>query len=327
MIYNKHLNAFLYFYALIQICHYTLTREQQIQRASWISILGNGILSLLKIGAGFISGSLAVVADGLDSFSDIIISILTLVTARILTRPPDKNYPYGYEKAETISTNILAFIIFFAGAQLMITTVKKLISGIVTEIPGKLALVITGVSILGKMFLSYYQFRIGKKTQSAMLIANGKNMQNDVLISVSVLAGLIFIYVFRLPVLDTIAAFLVSIWIIKTAVLIFLQTNRELMDGTQDCSIYDKIFKAIHAVEGVHHPHRVRARNIGHKVMINIDLEVDGGLTLNEAHELAHSVENSIKEHVENVFDVSIHVEPLGDKIKEKQIGITKSHL
>ena len=106
-----------------------------------------------------------------------------------------------------------------------------------------------------------------------------------------------------------------------------MQTNVELMDGTKDCSVYEKIFDAIDSVEGVHHPHRVRSRNIGHKIMINIDLEMDGNITLHEAHELAHRVEESIKSRIENVFDVAIHVEPLGDKTEEKEVGITKSHL
>ena len=172
-------------------------REQEIKRASWIGIFGNGFLSLLKITAGFVSGSLAVVADGVDSSSDIITSVITLITARILAKPPDKKYPYGYDKADTIATKTLSFIIFFAGAQLFITTIKKLISGGNTEIPSKLAIYITVVSIIGKLLLSLHQFRVGKKTGSSMLIANGKNMQNDIIISCSVLLGLIFINVFK----------------------------------------------------------------------------------------------------------------------------------
>jgi cation diffusion facilitator family transporter len=302
-------------------------RERVIENASWVGIFGNAFLSGLKIVAGFISGSLAVVADGVDSSSDIITSVITLVTARLLTRPPSKKYPYGYGKADTIATKLLSFIIFFAGAQLLITTLRKLIKGVHTEMPGKLAIVVTVISILGKLLLAYHQFRKGKQTSSSMLIANGRNMQNDVLISGSVLLGLVFIYVFRLPIFDTITALLVSLWILRVALNIFRETSLELMDGTKDCAIYDKIFGAIEDVKGAHHPHRVRARNIGHKIMITIDLEVDGELTLREAHEIAHNVEDSIKAKIENVFDVAIHIEPLGDKKDEKAVGIAKGSL
>jgi cation diffusion facilitator family transporter len=304
-----------------------LSREQEIQKASWVGIIGNTLLAAVKIGTGFIAGSLAVVADGIDSMSDIVISFITLITARILSRQPNKKFPYGYDKADTIATKALSFIIFFAGAQLLISTVKKLLEGEVAQMPSKVAIYITIVSIIGKIILSYYQFKIGKKTGSAMLIANGKNMQNDVVISSSVLVGLIFIFIFKLPILDRIAALIVSLWILKVAYQIFMQTNLELMDGTKDCSVYDKIFKAIEAVDGVHNPHRVRARNIGHKLMIAIDMEVDGNLSLHKAHELAHQVEKSIKESIDNVFDVTIHVEPLGDKITEKDLGISRNDL
>jgi cation diffusion facilitator family transporter len=302
-------------------------REQEIKKASWVGILGNGFLSLLKITAGFVSGSLAVVADGVDSSSDIITSVITLITARILAKPPDKKYPYGYDKADTIATKTLSFIIFFAGAQLFIATIKKLISGGNTEIPSKLAIYITVVSITGKLLLSLHQFRVGKKTGSSMLIANGKNMQNDIIISCSVLLGLIFINVFKMPILDTIFALMVSIWVLWVAFQIFRQTSFELMDGTKDCGIYNKIFEAVESVDGACNPHRVRTRNIGHKIMIDIDIEVEGNITLKNAHEIAHKVEDSIKSKIDNVFDIAIHIEPIGDQIKEKAIGITRSNL
>jgi cation diffusion facilitator family transporter len=302
-------------------------RELEIKRASWVGILGNAFLSILKIIAGFISGSLAVIADGIDSSTDIITSVITLVTAKLLIKPPNKKYPYGYDKADTIATKLLSFIIFFAGAQMLITTIRKLVAGGNREAPGKLAIYITMVSIVGKLLLSLQQSRAGRRTNSAMLIANGKNMQNDVIISGSVLLGLVFIYVLKMPVLDTITALLVSLWVLRVAVNIFRETSLELMDGTKDCTIYEKIFDAIDAVEGAHHPHRVRARNIGHKIMIAIDLEVDGELKMREAHDIAHKVEDSIKSKIDNVFDVAIHIEPLGDKKEEKAFGIDKDNL
>jgi len=302
-------------------------REQEIKKASWVGIIGNGFLASMKISIGLYAGSLAVVGDGIDSSTDVVISIITLITARILSRPPDKKYPYGYGKADTIATKVLSFVIFFAGLQLMITSITKLVTGEVAVMPDKLAIYVTVFSILGKIFLSYYQFRIGKKTGSAMLIANGKNMQNDVLISSSVLLGLIFIFVLKIPILDRITALIVSFWILKVAIQIFMQTNVELMDGTKDCTVYDKLFKVIETIEGVHNPHRVRVRSIGDKLMIAIDIEVDGNLSLSQAHEIAHQVEQAIQLRIENVFDVTIHVEPLGDKISEKKLGISRDKL
>ncbi len=304
-----------------------LSRENEIKKASWVGILGNAFLATTKIVVGFISGSLAVVADGIDSLSDVVISFITLITAKILSKPPNKKFPYGYGKADTIATKALSFIIFFAGIQLLYTTISKIIQGDISAMPSKVAIYVTLISIIGKIFLAYYQNLIGKKTGSSMLIANSKNMQNDILISSSVLLGLVFIFVFKLPLLDRITAFIVSFWILRTAYKIFMQTNLELMDGTKDCSVYNKIFEAIESVDGVHNPHRVRARDIGDKLMIVIDMEVDGNLSLYKAHEMAHKVEQSIKDKVNNIFDIVIHVEPVGDDISEKDFGISRNNL
>ena len=167
-------------------------KQQAIKKASWVSIIGNAILSLLKIILGLISGSLAVIADGIDSASDIVTSIITLITARILSKPPNKKFPYGYEKADTIASKALSFIIFFAGAQLAISTFSNLIENEARSMPSELAIYVTVISIIGKLGLALYQFKVGKKVNSSMLVANARNMQNDVIISLSVLVGLIF---------------------------------------------------------------------------------------------------------------------------------------
>ena len=92
-------------------------RERKIINASWIAIIANALLSVLKIVVGIIAGSFAVIADGIDSASDVLTSLITLFTAHIISRPPDIKYAYGYNKADTVATKLLAFIIFFAGAQ------------------------------------------------------------------------------------------------------------------------------------------------------------------------------------------------------------------
>jgi cation diffusion facilitator family transporter len=302
-------------------------REKEIKRTSWISIIGNALLALIKIVFGLVAGSLAVVADGIDSFEDVIASLITLIAATVMSRPPNIKYPYGYGKAETIATRLLAIIIFFAGIELAIIAVRKIISSSPPEISLRLAIVVTIISIIGKIFMSIYHFRTGRRINSQMLIANAKNMQNDVIISLSVLTGLIFTYIFKMPVIDSIAALIVSVWILKVAIKIFLETNRELMDGTKDFEIYERIFKAIDSVKGVQNPHRVRVRKIGYKLKVGVDIEVDGNLSLKEAHEISHKVDQSIRNEIDNLFDVSIHVEPIGDRTEENKYGISRESL
>jgi len=209
----------------------TKDRSYYIKRASWIGIIGNGVLAIAKIVIGFIASSFAVIGDGIDSSTDIFTYIIILITARIIVKPPDKKFPYGYKKAETSATKILAFIIFFAGAQLLISTSTQLFTGVTRELPSIIAIYVTLFSIVGKAILAMWQFKIGKKIDSNMIIANARNMRNDIFISLSVLLGLVFTFTLNMPILDNITALLVSLWIIKEAVGIYRESNLEMMDG------------------------------------------------------------------------------------------------
>jgi len=303
-------------------------RISKIKRASWIGIIGNALLALFKITAGIYAGSLSVIADGIDSSGDVLISFLTLYIAYLLTKPPSLKFPYGYGKAEPNATIALSFIIFFAGAQLAISSVRRLIDGTSSEMPGNLAIIAILVSIVSKILLAWYQHTVGKRTNSNMLVANAKNMQSDVVISSSVLVGLLLTHFFNQPILDVIVAFLVSLWVMWVAVRIFIETNLELMDGNIEKEIYEKVFNIVEAVPGVRNPHRMRIRKVGHRLMINIDIELDGEMSLKQAHEISHFVEKQIREGIgREVMDVIIHIEPYGDEISEEKLGITKDVL
>jgi cation diffusion facilitator family transporter len=281
---------------------------------------------VLKISIGLIAGSLAVVADGIDSAGDIIASVITLFTAYLVRKPPDLKYAYGYERADTVAAKILAFIIFFAGAQLAISTVQRLMAGATREIPEMAAIYVTIASIFGKVLLAWYQRRIGKKIGSLMLQTNARNMLNDVIISLAVLVGLLFTFVLKMPILDTITALLVSFWIMYVAVRIFRESSLELMDGMKDASVYERVFKAIAKVQGASHPHRAKIRKIGHKYAVAVDIEIDGDLPLKQAHSLAHQVEEEIRMELVDVCDIVVHTEPVGDATEE-EFGISEDDL
>lgn len=178
--------------------------------------------------------------------------------------------------------------------------------------PGTVAIYVTVASILCKLLLSLYQTRVGKRTGSSMLIANGVNMRNDMIISLSVLVGLFFSFILKMPILDSVTALLVSCFIIRSAIRIFMDSNIELMDGVKDVSVYQKIFDAIKKVDGIGNPHRVRSRSIGGKYMITLDVEADGNMTLTQAHALSNQIEQNIRDNIPEVYDIVVHIEPFG---------------
>ncbi len=199
-------------------------REKLISRASWVSIAGNAVLSASKIVVGLFAGSMAVLGDGVDSAADVVISAVMVFTARIMHRPPNRKYVYGYEKAEGIATKILSFVVFYAGMQMLVSSLQRMLSGEVREMPSMIAIWVTVFSIVGKLLLSLYQQKAGKRADSQMLIANAVNMRTDVLISCGVLVGLFFTFVLKLPILDTVTGLVVSVFILRSAVEIFLKS-------------------------------------------------------------------------------------------------------
>lgn len=295
--------------------------------ASWVSIFGNALLAVLKLVIGFISGSFAVIADGIDSATDIVSSTVTLIAARIIAKPPNIKFPYGYSKADTVATKVLSMMIFIAGAQLAIATIQRLLDAEEVVLPSMIAIYVTIFSMLGKIALSLYLRSVGKKHNSNMIVTMGKHMRSDMLISSTVLIGLIIAKTMDLPIVDKVVALIISVFIMYEAIRIFMKSNVELMDGIDDPKLYDKLFKCINMVEGASNPHRTRARKIGSHYMINLDIEVDPLLTILEAHDIAKNVEDSIKNNIDNVYDVMIHIEPKGNLEQNEKFGVSEKDI
>ncbi|HNR90441.1 MAG TPA: cation diffusion facilitator family transporter [Spirochaetota bacterium] len=300
-----------------------MDRTRTLKIASWTSIAGNLALAALKIVAGAVAGSAAVLADGIDSLSDVAISIITLAASLMIARPPDREHPYGHHRAETIAASILAFIIFFIGGQLVILTVERLLYHEPATLPEPLALYATVISIAGKAALAASQFYWGKRSQSRMLMANGQNMLNDIITSAGVLAGLAIGYYWRIPIIDRIIAIAIGVWIMISAARIFRGLAVELMDGHEQDGPYRAIFDAVREVTGAVNPHRARIRRLGALYVIDLDIEVDGAMSVSEAHGIASAIEECIKERLDNVFDIVIHVEPLGNREADEAYGLS----
>jgi cation diffusion facilitator family transporter len=302
-------------------------RESQIKKASIIGVIGNLFLALAKIIGGSVFGSIALISDGVDSASDVITSLISWVTAKLMAKPPNPKFPYGFSRAETIATSILAFIMFFSGVQLVIASVSEIINPSTNFEINLIPIVITIVSIVMKSGLAYYKMQLGKKLQSTLLIADGKNMAYDILTSIFVLLGLIVESLTNWPFADKIAAILVSVWIIRNAIDIYWKANIEIMDGMEDTSIYDQIFKVLEEIPQVKNPHRIRVRRMGYLLAVVLDIEMDPELRISDAHDICNEVEEQIKKCLKQVYDVTVHVDPAGNNEFNESFGISKDHL
>jgi len=299
-----------------------------IKKASIISVIGNFALASAKIIIGLSAGSLAVVGDGIDTSVDVVISLMTFIVSRIIAKPADAGHPWGHGKAETMATAGLSFVLFFAGLQLSIDAVGRMVSK-PQEIPETAAIIVTIVSIAGKLLLALNQYFMGKRAKSSMLMANSKNMAADVIISAAVLAGLLLAITLKIAKIDAIAALFVGIWVIRAAVGIFWEVNTELMDGGILAENYKGVFEAVRSVPGALNPHRTRIRRIAGYLDITLDIEVDGNLPVREAHEIAEQVERAIRGKLDSVYDIIVHIEPAGDNDKDENeaYGLNESNL
>jgi cation diffusion facilitator family transporter len=213
------------------------------------------------------------------------------------------------------------------GCQIVVTAGEQIVSGRAKELPSALAVWATIISIGGKLLLAWYQFYQGKRVGSSMLKANAVNMRNDVIISGGVLVGLACTFLLNVPILDPVIAILIGLYIVWSAVSIFRDANVALMDGIDDISVYNKIIEAVECVPGAFNPHRIRSRQIGNMYSIVLDIEADGRLSLTEAHQVAQSVEDSINNHIENIYDIVVHVEPKDSSHCAEKYGISKGEL
>ncbi|HBT40306.1 MAG: Cation diffusion facilitator family transporter [Thermotoga sp. 50_1627] len=300
-------------------------RGKLFSKVAWIGVWTNGALSAAKVLVGLLFNSSAVLADGVDTGTDVFTSLVTLVSGKISSRPPDKTHPYGHERAEAIAAKIVSFIVFYAGASLLFASVKRIILHEHVQIQGVLPLLVTILSIAIKSWLFLYKYRVGKRLNSSVMIADALNMRNDILISGTVLLGVILSKI-GLFWMDSIAALVVSVMIIRTAFSIFRETSYELMDGMRDLEIYREIFDAVESVKGVKNPHKVRVRQVGYKYFVDIDIEVDPSLTVQVGHDIATQVKRAIIARNDRIADVLVHVEPAGN-VEQEPFGLDQEKM
>ncbi|MCH5295047.1 MAG: cation transporter [Treponema sp.] len=304
-------------------------RTRLIRAAGVIALAGNLILTAVKIFLAHKSSSLAVLGDGIDSLTDVLIAAVTLVISGIISKPGDREHPWGHGRAETVATMVLAFIIFLAGSELCISAAKRIIAReTITEVSAA-AVWASVISICGKVLLTFSQYFLGKKAKSDLVLANAQNMRSDIVLSAAILTGISLARIFRRPVLDPVTAIIAGLWVIKNAVELFKDLNMELMDGNTDSSLYKKIFNAVKSVPGVENPHRARIRKLGASYDISLDIEVPPDMTVYDAHEKAEQVEEAIRKSILDVYDVMIHIEPENSSAhqRKEEFGLSPGNM
>ena len=291
-----------------------MQRANEVKRCTLIGLVVNAILSALKIVAGFIGNSGAMIADGIHSVSDFATDIVVLAFVGVTARGIDKRYHYGHGKFETFATMIIAVVLFAVAVGLFWSSgesVLRSLRGEEIEAPSYFALIMAAVSIATKEILYRYTAHVGDAVKSMALVANAWHHRSDAFSSIAALVGIAGA-MFLSPqwrILDPLAAMAVSVFIAIVAWRLLMPSVQELLEVSLPDDEINAIEREICQVDGVMAFHHLRTRKNGNRYIIDLHIKVKPDITVVDAHDIASSVENRLKERFHGAM-VYVHTEP-----------------
>jgi len=284
------------------------TAGRQIRSITYLSIAANIGLSLVKAGIGLFAGSLALIADGLHSLSDVATDAAVLLGLRLGSKAPDQSHPYGHGRAETFSAGIVALILILVGGA-MIYYATMAIARDETTVPRIEVLAAAVISIIAKEWLYRATRKVAIQSHSPALYANAWHHRSDALSSVAVAIGFITLR-FGFDHGDQVAAMTVGLMIIWVGVKVIGEAMRELAESAVDSDTNERITSIINANASIRQWHKLRTRTVGREIFLDLHILVDPDLNITAAHEIAEGLEKNMHEQIIRPINITIHIEP-----------------
>lgn len=297
-------------------------RFLEAKKATLISAAKNILLGAIKLAGGLIFNSHALAADGVHSFSDLLTDGMVYLASKYGGQDADDSHPYGHQRIETAAILILSLLLILVGFGIAWDCVEKLFQSN-DLIPNQLALPIALFSLLINEVLFYYTRYVGRKIQSDLIITNAWHHRSDAASSAVVLVGILgslagYAY------FDSIAAFVVSILIIKMGWSYGYSSIKELIDTAVEPEIINDIKNAVLSVDDVIKIHQLRTRMMGRDMFIDLHIQVLPTLSVSEGHFIAQHVHQTLIQKVANIKDVTVHVDPEDDETSSPSLHLPK---
>ncbi|UZP04351.1 cation transporter [Clostridium botulinum] len=280
-------------------------------RVSIVTIIGNVILSIIKIGIGIIASSKAMIADGVHSLSDVFSTIGVIIGLKLSSKKADKEHPYGHEKFESLTSVFLGIMLVLVSLGIGFSGIKNLIYGNYS-IPGSLAIFAAVISIVSKEAMYWYTLKYAEKINSTSLKADAWHHRSDSFSSIGALIGIIGARM-GFPMLDPAIALVISIIIIKVSYDILKQSINQLMDTSVGDNAIKKMNAAINSIDGVKNIDNLKTRLHANKVYVDVEISVESDISVEEGHKIAMNVHNIIEEN-KDVKHCMVHVNPFTEK-------------
>jgi len=278
------------------------------KKATILGIIGNIVLFILKIIVGFVYNSIAVISDAINSFTDIIASIIVFISVKVSAKRADKEHPFGHGRAEPIAGLIVAIFIGIVGFEIIKFAFDRLLEGS-SSVKGIVPIIVMGFTLVLKLGMYIYTVRVGKKVNSTAILASAMDHRNDVLISFAALIGVGGAY-FGYNFLDPLVALVIGLWIIYVGYRIGMDNIKFLMGESPSEELMREIKEVVLKVDGVKGINGVRAHYVGVLLQVEVHIEVDRKLTIYRAHTIGKKVQNKL-EKLEEISKAFVHIDPV----------------
>lgn len=294
----------------------TNDRERKIYRVTLTGSIVNVILLVFKFIAGILGGSAAMIADAVHSLSDFLTDIVVIAFVRISSKPEDEDHDYGHGKYETLATSIIGLALLMVGLYIFYNGARQIwdvMHGAEIEQPGLVALIAAIVSILMKEWTYRFTVSVGKKVESQAVIANAWHHRSDALSSIGTAIGIggAILLGKGWAVLDPIAALVVSVFIVKTALGLLSTSSGELLEKSLPKEVEKKIVDIVESEPEVSEVHHLCTRRIGNNIAIEMHIRMPGEIPLKDSHTRASNIERKLRQHFGEHTHINLHVEPL----------------
>ncbi len=281
---------------------------KQIKSITYIGMVVNIALALIKIVVGFSATSLALVADGIHSFSDLATDVAVLLGLRLGSKAPDQSHPYGHGRAETFSAVLIALILILVGCVMIYYATMAIARDEVTS-PNVAVLIAAIVSVAAKEWLYRATKKVAIQSHSSALYANAWHHRSDALSSVAVAIGFISLE-FGFGHGDQVAAIAVGLMIIWVGIRVISDSLRELTESAVDSDTIEHIKNIINDNSSIRQWHKLRTRMVGREVFLDLHILVDPDLSIAAAHEISENLEQALDEQITRPVNITVHIEP-----------------
>ncbi|WP_299339882.1 cation diffusion facilitator family transporter [uncultured Prevotella sp.] len=301
----------------------TKEREKRIYRVTLMGSVVNVILLVFKFIAGILGGSAAMIADAVHSLSDFLTDIIIIAFVRISSKPEDEDHDYGHGKYETLATSIIGLALLMVGLYIFYNGARQIwdvMHGAEIEQPGLVALIAAIISILLKEWTYRFTVSVGKKVESQAVIANAWHHRSDALSSIGTAIGIggAILLGKGWAVLDPVAALVVSVFIVKTALGLLSTSSGELLEKSLPKEVEKKIVDIVESEPEVSEVHHLCTRRIGNNIAIEMHIRMPGEISLKDSHTRASNIERMLRQHFGEHTHINLHVEPLNPKKKRE---------